>query len=234
VITAGSFSRLDVFETCKRRAKIAFVDRIKEPTRPPRADGKEHPNDRGERVHVHLDDFVKGVRDAPPQEVSTFKHEAYRIRELYQEGRVHAEQMWCYDDAWVPVDDRDFANTKMRIKTDATVFAAEDHVVIVDYKTGKRYGNEMKHAQQLQLYGIGAVMRYDQVQYVTAELWYLDQDELVSMKFERKHAVKFLNPWNQRLDKMFTEKKFPATPSRDNCRWCPYGPKGTGHCPDGI
>lgn len=223
-----------MFEQCKRRAKLAFIDRIKEPERPPLPNGKEYPNDRGDRVHVHLDDFVKGTRAAPPIEADDFKDEVFRIRELYQEGRVHAEQMWCYDDAWVSVHERDFANIRMRIKTDVTVFKSPEEVIIIDYKTGRRFGNELKHAQQLQLYGIGAVMKYDQVDHVIAELWYLDQKELVSQKFERKHAIRFLNGWDQRLDKMFNEKKFPASPSRENCKWCPYGPRGTGHCPDGV
>jgi hypothetical protein len=234
MIKAGSFSRLDVFESCKRRAKLAYVDRIKEPDRPPLPNGKEYPNDRGERVHVHLDEYVKGQRPEPPVEASKFAEEAAKIRELYAEGRVSAEQMWCYDDAWQTVDERDFYNIAMRIKTDVTVFASPDHVIIIDYKTGRRFGNEMKHAQQLQLYGVGAVMRYPQVDYVTAELWYLDQDELVSQRFERRHAMKFLNGWNTRLERMFDERDFPATPSRDNCKWCPYGPRGTGHCRDGI
>lgn len=234
MITAGSFSRLDVFESCKRRAKLAFVDRVKEPDRPPLPNGKEYANDRGDRVHNELDAYVKGQRAAPPREVGTFGEEVDRIRALYEEGRVSAEQMWCYDDAWINVDERDFANIRMRIKTDVTVFVDPETVIIIDYKTGRRFGNELKHAQQLQLYGIGAVMRYAEVKYVTAELWYLDQDELVSQRFERRHAVRLLNGWNQRLDKMFNETQFPASPSRENCKWCPYGPRGTGHCREGV
>jgi CRISPR/Cas system-associated exonuclease Cas4 (RecB family) len=234
MIKAGSFSRLDVFETCKRRAHIAFVQRVKEPVRPPLPNGKEYPNDRGERVHNELDAYVKGDSTKFPSEAEEFREEVEKIRALHQEGRVSAEQMWCYDDAWVPVADDDWNNTAMRIKTDVTVFAEPDHVIIVDYKTGRRYGNELKHAQQLQLYGIGAAMRYEKVNYITAELWYLDQEELVSQHFERRHAVRLLAAWNTRLQKMFEERKFPATPSRENCKWCPYGPRGTGHCKDGV
>jgi len=234
VINAASFSRLDVFETCKRRAEIAFIQRIKEPTRPPLPNGKEYPNDRGERVHQELDAYIKGTRAEVPKEASAFAEEATRVRELYAEGRVTAEQMWCYDDSWAPIDDRDFANTRMRIKTDVTVFADAEHVIIIDYKTGRRFGNEMKHAQQVQLYGVGAVMRYDNVKYVTAELWYTDQNELVQQRFERRHALRFLDGWNQRMQRMFDTSKFPPSPSRDNCKWCPYGPRGTGHCQDGV
>jgi hypothetical protein len=35
MIKAGSFSRLDTFETCALRAKLAFVDKIPEPDRGP-------------------------------------------------------------------------------------------------------------------------------------------------------------------------------------------------------
>jgi hypothetical protein len=234
MIKSGSFSRLDVFESCKLRAKLAFIDRIREPERPPLPNGKEYANDRGTRVHEACDAFVQGKIDAVPDEAKLFLPELHKLRELHEDGRVYAEEMWCYDFAWEPVDATDWNNTVMRIKTDITVFQSDDQVIIIDFKTGKRFGNEVKHAQQLQLYGVGAVMRYPDVNHVTAELWYFDADELVSMKFERRHAMKFREGWDVRLDKMMSAKEFPASPSRENCRWCPFGPRGTGDCKVGV
>jgi hypothetical protein len=234
MINAGSFSRLDIFESCPKRAELAFVHKIKEPDRDPLPAGREYPNDRGERVHKQSEDYVKGVLDAPPLEMKPFAAELKRLRELHEEGQAIAEEMWCFDDGWSSVPWNAWNQTRMRIKTDATVFLGERAVVIIDYKTGRRFGNEVKHAQQLQLYGIGAVMKYPDIEEVTCELWYPDQDELISMDFKRKHALNFVRHWNDRLQKMLTATKFPARPNKNTCKWCPYAPWNTGHCDKGV
>ena len=70
--------------------------------------------------------------------------------------------------------------------------AHRHHHVVIDYKTGKRWGNEVKHAQQTQLYALGTALRYDEIQNVYTELWYLDLDELVSMSMTRSQALTIL------------------------------------------
>ena len=97
-IKAGSFSRIDVFETCPLRAKLAFIDKIPEPDRgPPPKSKDEWPNDRGQRIHEHADRYVKGLEADQLPEMAKFKVEFERMRALFAEGKVLAEEMWCYD-----------------------------------------------------------------------------------------------------------------------------------------
>lgn len=234
MIKAGSFSRLEVFEACKFRAKLQFIDRIPEPARPPLPNGKEYPNDRGTRIHEYAETYLRDPNLPVIAEMNAFRAEFQKLRELSLDGKVKGEELWCFDDTWSPCGDREWGRIWFRIKTDATVFVADDTAVVIDYKTGRRFGNEVKHAQQLQLYAMGTVRKYPEVKTVITELWYLDQDELATMTFRRDQAERFLKGWNERNRKMTECTSFPANPNRESCRFCPYGPKGTGDCKVGV
>ena len=83
---------------------------------------------------------------------------------------------------------------------------------VIDFKTGKRWGNEVKHAQQAQLYALGTALRYDEVQKIYTELWYVDQDELIPMTMTRAQALRFFKNWDDRNSMMFACVNFePAT-----------------------
>ena len=60
MIKAWSFSRLSIFEQCKLRTKLAYIDRIPEPPRPLPPGKTEHANDRGTRIHDAAERFVRG------------------------------------------------------------------------------------------------------------------------------------------------------------------------------
>ena len=95
-------------------------------------------------------------------------------------------------------------------------------------------GNEIKHMEQCQLYQLAAFLRYPELEEVTIELWYLDQDDLTTRTFTRKQGLRYLKFFHDRGEKMTTETEFAPNPNMYSCRWCPYGPKGTGHCEVGI
>lgn len=248
MITAGSHSRLATYESCPFRAKLAYVDKVPEPTPP---DSKETPLDRGSHIHDAAEAYCRGKQDLV-EELFNFKPEFRRLRELTRSRKTELEQSWEYDDAWQPLapfaypkgrrwtaaETAAFRQIWLRIKLDAVVWLSPTEIVAIDYKTGKRYGNEIKHAEQLNLYTVGTLIKYPKVQHVHTELWYLDQDELTGLSFTRKQGLRFLAGFNQRLLKMTTATDFPARPSNHTCRFCPYktgligkyGPQGTGHC----
>lgn len=233
MINAGSFSRLDIFETCKKRAELQYIHKIPEPDRGKAPKG-EWANDRGTRVHDEVEAYLKGERKTIPVEAMRFQAEIEAAKRIHSDGNAITEEMWCYNDAWVPCKWNDWDEIAFRIKTDLTVFLSPREAVIIDYKTGRRFGNESKHAQQLQLYAVGATLRYPKLEHITSELWYFDQDELVSMEFTAEQAKRFFKGWNDRNLAMLSCVDFPPTPSKSNCRWCPYTSRGTGHCAQGV
>lgn len=235
-INATSYSRLLIFEQCPYRASLAFLEKIPEPDRPD--DGRESPLDRGIRIHGYAEDFVTGKTKDLATELSSFETEYKKLRELYKKGTVEVEQMWCYTDTWQNTVWNDWSNVWLRIKLDSLVFLSDKEAVCIDTKTGKRFGNEVKNAGQMQLYQLGAFHKYPALELVHTELWYVDLDEMASMSFNRKQGMRYLKSFNDRFRRMTTAEEFPATPSMDACRYCPYktgsigkyGPEGRGIC----
>ncbi len=231
-IPAWSYSRLTIFEQCKLRARLAFIDKIPEPERPLPPGKTEQPNDRGQRVHDAAERFVRGGVELIP-ELSTFKAEFLSLRDLYAQGKVSLEGEWAIDEDWAPVAWRS-STAWGRIKLDAFVHLSPQHAVVIDYKTGKKYGNEVKHAEQGQLYQLAAFMRYPKLRVIDVEFWYTDQDELVHTQYTRERGLKFYTSFNNRGRKLTGETDFTANPNIFSCKWCPYGPSGTGHCQKGV
>lgn len=241
MISAGSYSRIQVFESCPKRAELAYVQRIKEPDRPPLPNGKEYPNDRGTRVHDQAEEYVRGQRPDLVPELLNFEDELTNLRNIFSQdpSRLVMEDMWTFDDTWTPCSPDDYDSIWLRIKLDVLLFSAQGtKAYVIDYKTGKRYGNEIKHAEQTQLYALATALRYPEVEEIQTELWYTDQDEIAEMHFTREQALKFLKNWNNKMLRMTQAIEFPAKPNMYACRYCPFkegligkfGPEGTGHC----
>ena len=231
-IDAWSYSRLTTFEQCKLRAKLAYVDRIPEPPRPLPPGKTEHANDRGTRIHTAAELYIQRDMELAP-ELCTFAPEFQRLRELYREKKVTLEGEWAVDRDWNPISWRD-KKAWARIKLDAFVQLTKEHGVVIDYKTGKKFGNEIKHAEQCQLYQLAAFLRYPNLKVIDVELWYTDQDELTHMRYTREQGMRFFNKFHNRGLAITDAEDFPANPNIFTCRWCPYGPAGTGHCTVGV
>ena len=231
-IKAWSYSRLVDFEQCKLRAKLKYIDRIPEPARPLPPGKTEHANDRGTRIHDAGERFVRGGVELIP-ELKAFEAEFHDLRNKYEHGMVSLEGDWAINKDWEPVawGDRD---AWARIKLDAFVRLSPTHAVVIDYKTGKKFGNEIKHAEQTQLYQLAAFLRYPELETIDVELWYTDQDDLTHMKYTRSQGMRFFQNFNQRGIAMTSAEEFPPSPNVFACKWCPYGPRGTGDCDKGV
>lgn len=233
MIHSWSHSRIVDFEKCKHLAFLKYDRRIPEPERPLRPGQTEHANDRGSRIHGGGEQYVRGALAELPYELRTFRHEFDALRKLYTFGRVSLEEEWGYDRNWNPTD---WKTAWLRMKLDALIFLNPYEAVTADYKTGKRFGNEIKHGEQLQLYQLATFLRYPQLEVVHTELWYVDQDELVSQTFTRAQGLRFRANWDRRGNAMTDCMQFPANPNIYSCRYCPYGApengfeNGTGHC----
>ncbi len=227
MIKAGSISRLTVFEACPYRAKLAYVDHIPMPDRL-----LSVALNRGNRVHSAAEDYVIGSRSDLIAELHNFRPEFTELKKLFKTKQVIAEKMWCFDEGWNSIHESEYQKIWLRVKLDLAVFLDSETVVAIDYKTGKRYRNELKHANQCQLYQLAVFLRFPQVEKVITELWYTDLNELIPVSYTREQGLRFLRGFNDRLQEMTTAEIFVSKPSNWNCRWCPYrnGPDGTGDC----
>lgn len=234
-IRAWSHSRLVDFEQCKFRVKLKVVDRIKEPPRPLPPGKTEHANDRGTRIHQAAEMYIRGGVELI-SELRWFAAEFEQVRALQAAGKVSLEGEWAFSRDWRPVAWMS-SDCWLRVKCDLVVFASDEEAVVVDYKSGKRYGNEVKHGEQMRLYQLGAFVKYPKLKRVTVELWYTDLDELYDQSFTREQGLQFALGYEQKGDMITECEDFPPNPNAFSCKWCPFKPAhlgGTGHCSVGV
>lgn len=223
IIKSWSFSSLMDYETCKYRAFLKLVQRAKQ---------KENEfSNRGNVIHKLAEDYVLGNIEELPKELIKFEKQFENVLEKKAQGQtILIEQEWAFTDEWEPTQWRD-KKAWNRTKADLAIFETMSSAIIVDHKTGKKFGNELKHGQQLQFYVITAFLMFPELEYVEAELWYLDHGLTTNRKYSRDDAMVFLPRWEERGKRMTTATEFLPSPSKANCKWCPYGSEnGTGVC----
>ncbi len=232
MIQSWSHSKLGDFEKCRFLTWLKHDQKIPEPERPLPPGKTEHANDRGSRIHDNCELYVSGqIDDLAPEAERFFGPQIDLLRVLYDEGLVSLEGEWGMNEDWEVAE---WADAWLRLKLDVIVFPDPTHAIVIDYKTGRKYGNEAKHAEQLQLYQLVSFLRYPKLEKVTAELWYLDQDEVTSQTFTRKQGLLFKNGFHRRGTALTSCDDWKPNPSVHTCKWCQYGPWNGGQCQVGV
>ncbi|MDM0116878.1 PD-(D/E)XK nuclease family protein [Variovorax sp. J22R133] len=232
MVPSWSFSKRSDFDTCKKMFWLKHDQKIPEPERPLPPGKTEHANDRGTRVHDNCELYVSGRSDdLCPEADKFFGSRLDWLRMLYAEGAVSLEGEWGMDTNWEVTE---WKGAWLRLKLDAIVFHSPTEATVIDYKTGRKFGNEVKHAEQLNLYQLVAFLRYPQLERVHAALWYFDQDEVTDRVFTRMQGLRFRQNFNIKGVELTSCTAFPPNPNVFSCKWCAYGPWGTNHCAVGV
>ena len=231
-INRVSFSRLTNFEKCKYMAKLMYIDKIPEPERPLPPGKTEHANDRGSRIHDCAEMYVRGEVELIP-ELRDFSEDFDELRTLFKAGRVQLEGEWAVNLDWEPVG-WNSADAWARMKLDALVLEEDEGFArVIDYKTGKRKGNEIKHTEQGQIYQLATFLRYPDLEAIDVEFWYTDLDFIDVKQYTRAQGTQYFQKYNDRLLAISTETEFPPSPSVWSCKWCPYNGNACEHGVDG-
>lgn len=225
-----SHSKLGDFDKCRQMVYLKHIAKIPEPERPLPPGKTEHANDRGSRIHDNCEGYVRGDHDAlAPEADKFFGYQIELLRVMYAEGLVSLEGEWGMNFDW-EIDE--WKSAWLRLKLDVCVFADPTHAIVIDYKTGRKFGNEVKHAEQLQLYQLVTFLRYPKLEKVTAELWYLDQNETTSVTYQRSQGLRFRENFHRRGAMLTSTDVWPPNPNIHSCKYCPY--KNTEHCSVGV
>ena len=234
-IKAWSYSRLEVFERCPYRAELQFVQKVEESSDPKR----EEALNRGKKVHDDAERFVRGEIDTLPKELTKLGDMFWDYQHRFAENPEHfiLEEQWAFTADWQPTDWYG-DDAWLRVKLDLGEWLDPDKsaLVIRDYKTGKKEGNEVKHGQQGQLYVVSCFMKYPSLQAAKVVFDYLDHGKhSLPKQYSREQAMAFLPQFERRGKAMTEAMVFPPKPNRINCAWCPYGPsRGNGQCQYGV
>lgn len=244
-ITSWSFSRYSTYEQCPAKAKYKFIEKRPEPG--------SKPMDRGSDVHLMAEHAVKGTAPKPAEFKTLSKAEAAAATALLKNGKlppelrsfeeefvmaratkgVEAELMLAFTESWDPCDWKDWGRAWVRIKIDLLKPPTKpDYIVgIVDQKTGRPKDD---YGQQLELYAIGAFLRYPQAQIADTRLWYLDEGVIRPEKekdgqFKRKDLPKLQKLWEKRVIPMLNDTVFAPKPG-PQCRYCHFRKSNRGPC----
>lgn len=220
MIKTVSFSRLQDFEKCQWMAKLKYVDKAPQPVRPLPPGKTEHANDRGSRIHEAGELFVKGNVELI-QELHAFREDFEELKRLHKEGAVELEGEWAVNKDWSPVAWAS-SDAWCRMKLDAFVHTSPTTARVIDYKTGRRQGNEIKHTEQGQIYQLATFLRHPELEHIVVEFWYTDLGEKDVKQYSRVQGVTYFDKYHSRLSKISDCTEFKPNPNAFSCRWCPY------------
>ncbi len=228
-VNAWSFSRLSNFERCPYCVFLSSVQKEQGPKR-----DNTHPAERGVKIHGEAEDYAQEIIAELPHSLRKLEPEFKMLRELHTEGKLEIEQDWGFDINW---DTCDYfgKNIWLRVKCDVVIHHDKTQATIIDHKTGKSFGNEVKHISQGQLYAVAAFMKYPELERIDVEFWYIDEGKTKKKSYDRKKIIRPLETFTQRGLAVTTCINFQAKPNVHNCMWCDFGPnKGTGVCTYGV
>lgn len=209
-----------LWKTFSKCQYAVFLRRVKKVKTGPKNEHAE----RGIKVHDNAERYVRGDLKRLPTALKKFKSSFLTLRENFDQGLTHLEEDWVFSMDWEPVE-KFTPEAWAWFKLDAFVFDDKDRkgATIIDYKTGKKFGNEADHGFQGLCYAIAAFMRFTDLQYVRVEFWYVDSGDTLTKTYTRAECISiFIKRVHERGIKITTETDFIPSPSANNCRWCDY------------
>lgn len=235
LIPTSSYSRVKDFEKCP------YMLWLKAGEKRSQAHMDTKAMDRGTMVHNAAEKFVLGEGDFIP-EMEKFADYFKDLKIQYEAGGVAIEQEWGFDKDW-RVTGYWSEDVWFRMKLDNFITTSINLIGgdilsgrATDYKTGKKYGNEVAHSQQGQLYVLGSFLRYPSLESCDVDFKYLDHG--ISSRprsYTRRKAMKFLSSWTKRILAQTEALTFPPKANKITCKWCPFGPQnGDGSCEWGV
>lgn len=205
-IAAWSFSRYNLYQQCPGKAKIMYIDKLKEPTSDAMANGS--------KKHAELEGWLKGHNPLPDWMHPSLLDFCMRLELL----KPAAELEVAFNRAWQPVDW--FAkNAWARIKIDVLARTGT-HVEIIDWKTGKV--REGTYDDQLELYALTAMLMFPNAETFNTTLAFVDHGRTIQGdQFVKADKDMLLKRWEDRVSIMLNDTEFRFTPNQ-YCRNCHF------------
>lgn len=231
VLKTWSFSRLMQYENCPYSVYLKSVEKAPDPS--------GEAAERGSLIHEHIEEYIQNMHDdllgiqlpKPMKKVDLAPVEPLveRLRKGWIADKVKVEEDWGFDRQWSPTG-WTAEDVWARMKLDAIDFETETSAVAYDWKSGRKFGNELKHNQQGMAYAIGAFMRYPKLEFVETQFVYVDVKEPpLKNQYTRERAMLLKPMFDRRANEMTTATTFPAKPSIYACKWCPHAKVQEGY-----
>lgn len=223
-----SFKKLKMYRQCPMQVRFQYIDRLPLPEKPAKFEEKRL---RGVKAHDDLADCIN-VAAPVPQEFIDFEP----IIEAYRALGAKAEDDEYFDASWKPMTPKFTSNGFpyghwLVVKKDVRILTPT-YSLTVDWKTGKKAGNEMDHFEQMKLYAVTEWLLHPGLPEYAVELQYLDQKDTWAHSFTPADLERHWAKFDQQVDIMMNDKVFRPKPSIPVCLYCPFNKKtGSGACP---
>lgn len=226
-LTNWSYKKLKMYRACPFSVYLKYIKRVPEPPPNPKYEEKRL---RGITAHDDLANCINLGADVP----KAFEF-ATEIVDAYRAINAVAEVDEYFDDKWNvlvnPNPGKYFPEHWLVIKKDVRAIT-DDFVLIADWKTGKKHGNELDHFEQMKLYAVSEWVIDPGLPEYVVELQYLDQKDTWSHVFKPKELERHFAAFEKDVATMFADTTFRPKPNRYTCQYCPFNHKnGTGACP---
>lgn len=208
-----SYSKLNAWAACPLKYRLEYID--KTPTK------KGPALLRGSKIHDEAETYLNTKRGAVPASCELFEGEFKTLRRV----NAIAEASWAFDKDW-KVCGWVEPNTWVRMKVDAH-YVKGHTATIVDFKTGKIRPD---HDAQLELYGLGALLMYPDVEEVISENWYLDSADLHDSVTSRDELGFLIKKWNAKSAGLLAERAWEPRKTWA-CTFCDFRNDRGGQCP---
>jgi hypothetical protein len=248
--TSWSYSRYRDYKRCPYFAKLKHLDKV------PEGSTVNPAMIRGSAIGAMAEDYTKGILKRLPSELSMFAKQFTALAKMKMKN-VWVEESWCFDKDWKPIlhkfpldkngemmwdkfapaDCDAWRSIWVRVKMDLCGIDEQTNVLVpVDHKTGKYREYELaSYLEQLEIYAIGGMCRFEQVAGASPRLWFLDEGleypQGVGEEFyyAREELPALIKKWACNVAPMFSDTTFRPRPN-DKCKYCAYSSAKGGTC----
>lgn len=219
-----SFSKIHTYYSCPKQFKYCYIDKISVDR--DFTDPKFFV--RGRFIHAYIADRLKGgsglLNGYPEVDVDDkleliskadgiFENEYINMTFDFDITGVEKNIKLCDD--LMPTSDKDFL-----IKGYIDYYAVQnDLAVIVDWKSGKSKDNPSY--EQLELYAIWLLEKYDNITEVDLIFYYLEHDIFQIKTISQKEIKEFKRTLLSKINQIELEEEFLPI-SDKHCMFCPY------------
>lgn len=218
LVTAWSYSRYSDYKQCPAKFKYKHLMRMPDPG--------SAAMERGNQIHKMAEDVIRAKIDIPP-ELEGVRRELEHLRD----SMATPEESWGFrkDWGWIGRPGWFGDDVWFRAKTDVRLLYDDGTLLIIDWKTGKKY---FSNEEQIELFALAGYQRFPEVEEVDARLYYTDvdpDDNEIQRIYTQKDMDAIRRDWDKRVIPMFKDRKFAPTPN-DKCHWCPFSKAKGGPC----
>jgi len=201
-----SVSAVQCFENCPHMYQGKYLLKMRSPPGPAASRGLE--------IHAKAEQFLLGNIRGMPNELSKLKDEYRALKRT----KPLVELKLAVDVKWNPVSwSQGWCRGVLDVMT-----RLKEEMIIIDHKTGRIYD---KHVDQAQVYALLAYANTPDASNYHVEMWYTDQGKTKHWDYTPAKLKGVRKSWEERVDRVLHATKFPKTPSKQACKYCPRNSK---------